>query len=272
MIGIMENNCAHKSISFECDPSGNNDSSKSCNDCANYIYNTFNHLLINDINATSFVFVLCKLNQYEEFNNFVLLYNIYINIHAQNSNGKTLLHIASKNGNLKLVKYLVKLNVNLNGQDYISPIRKLLDKTPLHYATKNYHYDVCQYLLKKGALIKIKDYEGKCPIHYVSPGSLGNVKLFELFLKYDKNCINLKYKHQTILYQCIKDNNSDAVEYLLKNNANVFKPSLIKHDNQFEKSYEVPLTLATKLNYEHLTEQINNYKIIILLNTYMLKI
>lgn len=33
MVKIMEENCAHKSVSFECDPSGNNDNSWSCNDC-----------------------------------------------------------------------------------------------------------------------------------------------------------------------------------------------------------------------------------------------
>lgn len=228
--------------------------------CANYLYQQFD--TTSTTNITLFAFVLCKLNRYENFCDFIL-HREDINFHFKAKDGKTMLHVAAKKGNVNITKLLLDY-CDINNQD-------LAKKTPLHYAVKKRHYDIVKLLLDHQASIRVKDHSGQTVLHYVSPGQYGNEKFFNLILSYDKNSINHKYKHQTLLYYSVQNNYAETVQYLLENGANPFIPSRVKKTNNYEKVYEVPFTLASKLKFDNVEDQINNYQIILLLNRYMLK-
>ena len=77
-----------------------------------------------------------------------------------------ILHIASMNGQLPIVKYLIekqKVDIDINGYN---------DKTPLHYACENDYLQIIEYLISKGANVNVKDYLGDYVIHYASRGGL----------------------------------------------------------------------------------------------------
>ena len=70
---------------------------------------------------------------------------------------QTALHIATYNGQIDVVKYLVHKKANLNRQT-----RDNKD-TPLHIAVHNNNTEVARLLLNNGADINIKNAESKAP-------------------------------------------------------------------------------------------------------------
>jgi len=78
----------------------------------------------------------------------------------------TPLHIASRQGNLKLViVYSYLFNVNTPGQN---------GWYPLHEAIARNHRDVCQYLLKRGASTELTNYEGLTPKRLAEKWGISN--------------------------------------------------------------------------------------------------
>ena len=75
----------------------------------------------------------------------------------------TPIHIASKNGHLPIVQYLIetqKVNINIKGN---------FGKTPLHYACLNGYRVIARYLISKGANIEAKEtYWERTPLHYAA--------------------------------------------------------------------------------------------------------
>ncbi len=233
------------------------------NDCAEYLFNLFTPIVI-PLYITLFAYVLCKLNYFNQFYDFIKNHTIDYNFKAKD--GITMLHVASKKGNVDIVNYLLKLNVQLNEQE------RIFNKTPLHYAVKNYHYPVVTLLLEYNANPNIKDSHGKTPLHYVAPGPFGNDKMFSLLLDYGAD-INKKVRHSTLLYYAVQQNRNDGVQYLLEKGANPFIPSrLPKINNQLKRMSEVPLSYALKANYADDFNHLNNCHIIILLNRAMFPI
>ncbi|MCC2646799.1 MAG: hypothetical protein K0R02_864 [Rickettsiaceae bacterium] len=127
-----------------------------------------------------------------------------INIHATDSQGKSLLHIVAAKGNLHLINLLILEGADISAQDAnndtplslacangnISVVKKLLDAqadinshnnqgdTPLHIAVKNHNYSVVQELLKRECLIKAKNSEGKTAqdlAHELQDGALMDI-------------------------------------------------------------------------------------------------
>jgi ankyrin repeat protein len=127
-----------------------------------------------------------------------------INIHATDSQGKSLLHIVAAKGNLHLINLLILKGVDISAQDAnndtplslacangnISVVKKLLDAeadinshnnqgdTPLHIAVKNHNYSIVQELLKRECLIKAINSEGKTAqdlAHELQDGALMDI-------------------------------------------------------------------------------------------------
>ena len=76
--------------------------------------------------------------------------------------GDTPIHIASKNGHLPIVQYLIedqKVDKDIKGSE---------DRTPLHYASEQCHLPIVQYLISKDAKIESKDTDGWTPLQYAS--------------------------------------------------------------------------------------------------------
>lgn len=72
----------------------------------------------------------------------------------KNESGQSLLHLASENGNLNVLKLLISKQADVN----------ILDKhkrTPLHYASINGHNDIVNYLISNGATINLTDSENE---------------------------------------------------------------------------------------------------------------
>ena len=164
------------------------------------------------------------------------------------------LHVVSENGNVKLVKELLSIGVDM---DYLNDN----GKSPLHIACKNKNSKIVRELLKNGANPNLRSTElEKLPLHYVledgygedgtRQGSEQNKEIFEI--------INLLLKHgadinaedrcgQTALYYATYYRNIAAVRLLLKNGA---KPDCGK---------EYPLFAASHYNEIEIVEELLNH-------------
>ncbi|KIK55388.1 hypothetical protein GYMLUDRAFT_137560, partial [Collybiopsis luxurians FD-317 M1] len=71
---------------------------------------------------------------------------------------RTVLHVASSNGHLNIVKHLIEKGVNnLNAADKWG-------NTALHEAAAKGHLDIVRYLLGKGCDPLLKTRDGKTPL------------------------------------------------------------------------------------------------------------
>jgi len=112
-------------------------------------------LLINKIGVSGIRRSRYCLMMQQQYNMSMLLLKYGATFPQVNIWNDTPLHIASRQGNLKLViVYSYLINVNTPGQN---------GWYPLHEAIVRNNRDVCQYLLKKGALTDIKNNEGLTP-------------------------------------------------------------------------------------------------------------
>ena len=89
------------------------------------------------------------------------------NIHAVTKYGRTLLHSACWNGNLKIAELLLEKGANIHAAAKD-------DSTPLHYACSNGHLEVAKFLLEKRASIIVKDSTGNIPWDLASNRGLGD--------------------------------------------------------------------------------------------------
>ena len=91
-----------------------------------------------------------------------LVSNKDIELNSENENGETPLHIASKKGNLEIVKTIMSLSsVNVDRQTNLL-------MTPLHFAAKEGHFDIVQFLVNScNATKTLKDIKGVL-LYYLS--------------------------------------------------------------------------------------------------------
>lgn len=83
-------------------------------------------------------------------------------INVKDEHGRTLLHIAAKEGHLNGVKMLLDKGADVKAIDNDG-------KTPLHFAAIGSHLEVCEALVAAGADLKAKDYEKQTPYNYACP-------------------------------------------------------------------------------------------------------
>ena len=132
------------------------------------------------------------------------LLNIYKN--------DTPIHIASQNGHLLIVQYLIeKQNVDKD-------IKGHSNRTPLHYASQGGHLPIVEYLLSKGADIGATDKEGKTALHYACEN--GHVSTADYLISNGSN-IEAKTKDDwTPLHFAAKSGSANLVNYMLSKGAN----------------------------------------------------
>ncbi len=224
--------------------------------CATLLYEKLQNYIMVDENANILALYLCKVDD-DSFNNHVLLYNVYINYNYKNKKGRTMLHVASKVGNIDVVKYLLTQHIDFN---YIKG-----KPTPIHLAIRN-HHDVVVKILPVN---NIKDDKGFTILHYVCPGKDGNKILFEWLVNHGAN-INIKHHGKTLLYHAVSENLYPTVEYLLKCGANPYVSVKTTCKNSiYMKQYELCINIAIKKYYMHINDQVSNYRIITILSKYM---
>ena len=81
---------------------------------------------------------------------------------------ETPLHIASKNGHLPIVEYLISKGANIEAKDY-------LDNTPLHCASCEQDYEIVEFLVSKGANKNAKNKYGMTPYYYAQNPEIRNI-------------------------------------------------------------------------------------------------
>lgn len=232
--------------------------------CSKFIYNCIHSKIYEDNNANILYIYTCKINNYDIFKKFVYTFTNYINFDYQHK-GKTTLHIACKNENINILKFLLTKNIDINFFDY------KYHNTPLHYAVKSMNVEIITLLLLNKANVNMYDKNNMTPLYYVCPGKNGNQYIFELLLKYGGD-INIKYNNKTLLYEMVYYNDYLAVTYLLSLDANPYITSQINNTNQPKMSeyyYETPLNLAVRQEFKNYDDNLKNIKIIKILSEKM---
>ena len=91
--------------------------------------------------------------------------------------GTTLLHSASKSGNMELVRLLIQEGANVNAQDEDG-------ESPLHGAmAKSDNYNVVRTLIENGADLSSKAVDGKTPFHNVFNNTVSHVLMRDDWLE-----------------------------------------------------------------------------------------
>lgn len=133
---------------------------------------------------------------------------------AKNEQGRTILHIASNEGHLELVKFFLKkgMDVNLKEKSY--------SLTPLHLAARQGRIEVVKYLLKNGAELYAREKDNETAFTYaVSGKSLETVKY--LVSKGAKINDMKSFKKVPPIYYAVNsaDGNPETVKYLFSKGA-----------------------------------------------------
>lgn len=98
-----------------------------------------------------------------------------IDINTRDSSDRTALHLATVNGNLKIIRILIEAGANVNAQDGDG-------KTPIIKAIECNHEDLVQFFLCVGADPEIADHEnGNTPLHWAL--SMGAVRAAQYLLR-----------------------------------------------------------------------------------------
>jgi len=153
-----------------------------------------------------------KLNEKEtkEFETLVLK-NKHL-LKEVDSLGSSLLHIAIRQGNLDLAKFLIDNGIDVNMQDNNGD-------TALHYCAEHNQYEIAKYILEHGGKLAIADKYGNEPLWTAASNDKGkNVRaeIIKLFLdfgadKLHKNNVNktpgdiaVRYKNLMELFDAQK--------------------------------------------------------------------
>jgi ankyrin repeat protein len=96
-------------------------------------------------------------------------------VNSRDSSDRTALHLATVNGNLKIIRTLIEAGANVNAQDADG-------KTPIVKAIECNHEELVQFFLFAGADTGLADYEnGNTPLHWAL--SSGSVKAAQYLLR-----------------------------------------------------------------------------------------
>ncbi|XP_028607879.1 putative ankyrin repeat domain-containing protein 31 [Grammomys surdaster] len=111
-------------------------------------------------------------------------------INKRNAKGESRLHVASRGGNLSLVKVLIESGADVNLKDNAG-------WTPLHKASSGGFDDVIVELLKAGANVNSENIHGILPLHGASAGN--HLKAAEILLQHGANPSQKDEKQRTAL-------------------------------------------------------------------------
>lgn len=138
---------------------------------------------------------------------------------GKNSDGQTMLHLASDRGNIKIVNYIYNEINGVNEKD-----RK--GRTPIFYAAKGGHTEVFEFLINCGAHIDDITTDGETLLHSAAMGGSCNIISYLVDKGLDVNAEN--YNGQTPLNSAIEYKQINAMKYLVNDKTKI---------NSLEKSF-----------------------------------
>jgi ankyrin repeat protein len=158
-------------------------------------------------------------------NNFEIIKTLILHgadIHARMSSGTTSLHEAVYSDLFEIVQMLIASQVDVNTKD------SRYGLTPLHLAAWNNNAKIVKELLKHGAQVNAVNTEGRTSLHYAFGHIDNNIEIIQILLEYGAH-INAQDKDgNTPLHLAVLYGSLEAVEILIKNNADV----TIKNNDQ----------------------------------------
>ena len=159
--------------------------------------------------AETALFIACE-NGHKDVAEY-LLTHAECNQSVKNEVGNTMVHVASRNGHLKIVKFIIETNTVSIDPDELNDC----DQTALHLACRNGHGLIIEYLLTRAKCNpNLKDINGNTPLHVASGnGYLECVKsiIKTSSVSVDRNSKNIN--EQTALH--LACGHADVTEYLL---------------------------------------------------------
>lgn len=106
--------------------------------------------------------------------------------------GRTPLHLASAEGRLPLVDFLIKKGAKVNIIDALNGY------TPIHYACLHGYIHIARFLLARGALVNPLDKEKNTPLHFAAGN--GDLDLCRLLILHGANIRALNLRGETPLF------------------------------------------------------------------------
>ena len=157
-------------------------------------------------------------------------------INQPNNNGDTPLYIASENGHLSVVEYLIHHGADVNKADKDG-------RTPLYIASQNGHLSVVEYLIHHGGDVNKTDNDGWTALHNAS--FKGHRRIIEILGEHGGE-LNMKAtsgwaEGMTSLHMAIDMEQVSSAEALIKNGADV---------NMKNKEGKTPVRLAKEAGLE----------------------
>lgn len=139
----------------------------------------------------------------------ILLENYNTTIETKDNKERTPLFLASKNGNLEIVDYLLEKGADIEARDKE-------DRTCLMNASKEGRLNIVEFLLEKGANIEEKDKRGNTPLIHASRES--HLNIIKLLLEKGANPKTVNKAGYNILDIAVNESpNKELVLFLLDN-------------------------------------------------------
>ncbi|CAO2592891.1 Ankyrin repeat domain-containing protein 31, partial [Lemmus lemmus] len=123
-------------------------------------------------------------------------------IRKRNAKGESLLHVASRGGDLSRVKVLIASGADVNLKDNTG-------RTPLHEASSEGFNEVIIELLKAGANVNCENVDGMLPLHGAAVGN--HLKAAEILLEHGANPNQKDQKQRTALEEADDEKMKDLL-------------------------------------------------------------
>ncbi|KAF4528915.1 hypothetical protein B566_EDAN012615 [Ephemera danica] len=150
----------------------------------------------------------CYVENYDAVTYLLTRRKCIVNI--VNESGKSVLHYASENKNIQILKLLIEHDPTLlNKKDFDA-------STALHAACKSDKYEAAKHLLiYSNCLVNIEDSMSKPAIHYAVQS--GNIEIIKLLLTRDHKMLEVHdVLAATLLHAAVKHKKIEVVEFLIK--------------------------------------------------------
>ncbi|KAL5258380.1 hypothetical protein ACHWQZ_G009025 [Mnemiopsis leidyi] len=135
-----------------------------------------------------------------------------VDVNIQDSEGQTALHLAAGRGDLQVIKYLWEKGADVNIQDSRG-------EAALHRAADRGHLQVIKYLWEKGADVNIQDSEGMTALHRAV--NSGHLQVFKYLLEKGADVNIQNSEGKTALHRAVFRRDLQVIDFLLEKEADV---------------------------------------------------